>query len=80
MIVVSVDRGGLPTEGSEFSSNSDRDDTGGLAVLAVEVFPALFEPSLCAPCDRYDSGILASLAALQGWPDVWSSAVVVRGL
>ena len=77
--VWSVKGCGLPEERGEFACARDRDDTGGLAPLDVQVLPALVQASLGAPCDLDDAWVLAMLAACEGRADVWLVAVVVRG-
>src|SRR5579875_3357494 len=58
-----IEGGGLPEERGELACDRDRDDTGGLASLVVQVGPALVQASLRAPGDLDHARVLAGLAA-----------------
>src|SRR6266511_2783619 len=77
IVVVSVKRGGLPEECGELARAGDRDHSGRLAPLLVEVLPALVQTPLRAPGDLEHARVLAMLAASERRADARRVAVVV---
>jgi hypothetical protein len=51
-----------PEERGELAGACDRDDSSGLAPVAVQVAPALVQASLCSPGDLDHARVLSLLA------------------